>query len=191
MSGAENVPKDGPVILAPVHMSHSDPPIVSCASPRIVCFLAKEYLFKPPVLGPLIRSLNAFPIKQGHGDTSAIRLAIEKLKRGECLIMFPEGTRGDGKTLLPIQAGVALLAKKTGAKVVPVGISGSQKMLPKGKTIPRFAGLRVVFGKSFTYDEIEGTSESEVRPNFAKRLEDDLIGLCHQAGLELKRPQKT
>lgn len=189
--GADHVPMDGPVILAPVHFSHFDPPVVSSASPRIVCFLAKEYLFRPPVLGPLIRSLNAFPIKQGAGDTSAIRLAIDKLQGGECLIMFPEGTRGDGKTLLPIQSGVALLAKKTGAQVVAVGINGTQKILPKGRSIPRFGRLCAVFGKPFRYADFACEDEKETRRRFDQHIEDELINACAEAGLDLKRPQKS
>ena len=178
--GAEKVPKIGPVILAPNHVSFFDPPVVSCASPRVVVFMAKEELFKPPVFGPLIRSLNAYPVKRGKGDTSAVRLALSELNDGSTLILFPEGTRGDGKTLLPMQAGVALLAQKTGASVVPVGICGTHKILPKGAKLPRFSRLKIVFGKPFKFEEVGG------RTAFSERLEREIVEACHKAGLDVK-----
>jgi 1-acyl-sn-glycerol-3-phosphate acyltransferase len=185
--GQENIPREGPVILAPNHVSFFDPPVVSCGSPRCVAFLAKEELFKPPVFGPLIRSLNAFPVKRGAGDTSAVRLALEKLAEGHCLIMFPEGTRGDGRTLGAMQSGVAMLAKKSGAQVVPVGVYGTHKILPKGKKLPGFSRLRVAYGKPFTYAEASvAGDDKENRRAFNERLEREVVEQCRLAGLEVR-----
>lgn len=185
--GADNVPKDGPVILAPIHISHFDPPVIAGACPRAVNFMAKEELFKPFWLGPLITSLGAFPVKRGVGDTSAIKLAIRKLKDGCTLIMFPEGTRGDGKTLGEIQAGVAMLAKRSNAQVVVVGICGTHKLLPKGRSIPWFARLTLAFGEPFTYEQTAtGGSERGNRALFAKELEKRLVETCEVAGLIVK-----
>lgn len=185
--GQENIPREGPVILAPNHVSFFDPPVVSCGSPRCVAFLAKEELFKPPVFGPLIRSLNAFPVKRGAGDTSAVRLALEKLAEGHCLIMFPEGTRGDGHTLGAMQSGVAMLAKKSGALVVPVGVYGTHKILPKGKKLPGFSRLRVAYGKPFTYVEASvSDDDKENRRAFNERLEREVVEQCRLAGLEVR-----
>ena len=185
--GGDKVPERGPIILAPNHVSNFDPPVVACASRRQLSFFAKEELFKVPVLGPLIRSVGAFPVKRGEGDTSAVRLALEKLKEGRALIMFPEGTRGDGKTLGPVQSGVALLAKRSGALVVPVGVYGTHRILPKGRKLPGFSRIRVAFGEPFTYEELAtGASERENRELFAARLARDIVGLCGTVGLELK-----
>jgi 1-acyl-sn-glycerol-3-phosphate acyltransferase len=185
--GQENIPLEGPVILAPNHVSFFDPPVVSCGSPRCVAFLAKEELFRPPVFGPLIRSLNAFPVKRGAGDTSAVRLALEKLGEGHCLIMFPEGTRGDGKTLGPMQSGVALMAKKSGALVVPVGVYGTHKILPKGRKLPGFSRLRVAYGRPFTYADASSSEDDKLnRRLFSERLEREIVEQCRTAGLELK-----
>jgi 1-acyl-sn-glycerol-3-phosphate acyltransferase len=185
--GQENIPREGPVILAPNHVSFFDPPVVSCGSPRCVAFLAKEELFKPPVFGPLIRSLNAFPVKRGAGDTSAVRLALEKLAEGHCLIMFPEGTRGDGRTLGLMQSGVAMLAKKSDAQVVPVGVYGTHKILPKGKKLPGFSRLRVAYGKPFTYAEASvSDDDKENRRAFNERLEREVVEQCRLAGLDVR-----
>jgi 1-acyl-sn-glycerol-3-phosphate acyltransferase len=186
--GQENIPKEGPVILAPNHVSNFDPPVVSCGSPRCVVFLAKEELFKPPVFGPLIRSLNAFPVKRGAGDMGAVRLALEKLAEGHCLIIFPEGTRGDGRSLLPLQTGIAMLAKRSGAQIVPTGVYGTHKILPKGRKLPRFSRLRVAYGKSFAYAETATTGdEKQDRAAFLARLEEEIVAQCKVAGLDLRR----
>lgn len=185
--GRENIPLEGPVILAPNHVSNFDPPVVSCGSPRCVVFLAKEELFKPPLFGPLIRSLNAYPVKRGAGDTTAVRLALEKLAEGHCLIIFPEGTRGDGRTLLPLQPGVAVLAKRSGAKVVPTGVYGTHKALPKGRKLPRFSRLRVAYGQPFTFAEVANSGDEKTdRAAFMARLEKEIVEQCRVAGLEVK-----
>ena len=190
--GAKNVPKEGPVILAPIHVSNFDPPVIACASPRAVNFMAKEELFKPLVFGPLIRSLGAFPIKRGGGDTSAVRLALAKLKDGCTLILFPEGTRGDAKTLGEMQPGVAMLAKRSGAQVVVVGVYGTHRLLPKGKSLPRFTRMCVAFGEPFTYAETAtAEKEAENRTLFAKELERRLVAQCAKAGLVVRTASES
>ena len=185
--GLENIPKSGGVIYAPNHVSMFDPPIVSCASRRAVTFMAKEELFRTVIIGPLIRSVGAFPVRRGPGDISAIKLAIKKLEEGNVLIMFPEGTRGDGETLGKIQSGVAMLAKRSGALVVPVGVSGSHKMLPKGAKLPRFSRLKVAFGEPFKYaDTATAQTEKENRKLFADELSRRIVEQCRIAGLELR-----
>ena len=189
--GRENVPREGPVILAPIHVSLVDPPVVSCASPRAVSFMAKEELFRLPVFGRLIRSLGAFPVRRGVVDKSSVRLAIERLKAGGTLIMFPEGTRGDGKTLAPLQSGVAILAKRSGAAVVPVGVCGPHRMLPKGAKLPRFSRLKVSFGEPFTWDEVATSGNShDDRALFAEELARRIVEQCRVAGLEVRTAAK-
>lgn len=183
--GLENVPAEGPLLVAPIHTSHIDPPLVGSVCPRILRFMAKKELFFFP-LGPLIRSLGAFPVGRGEGDSAAIRLTLAELERGAAILIFPEGTRGDGRRLGDIQIGTAMIAKKSGAKILPVGIAGAAAMLPKGKLFPRRAKLVVCFGPAFTYqDTATGSSERENRTLFVKALKGRLHQACTQAGLEL------
>jgi 1-acyl-sn-glycerol-3-phosphate acyltransferase len=189
---ADKVPMEGPVILAPVHFSYLDPMIVSCGTARAVSFMAKKELFRVFGLGWLIRSLDAFPVERGAGDSAAIRHAIEMLRQGRALILFPEGTRGDGKTLGPLTPGVAMLAKKTGAKVVPVGVVGTQIAWPKHRKRPRRHRTIVVYGEPFTYEEVTaGTGEKEGREVFAAHLSKRLVELCAREGLNLALPEKS
>lgn len=186
LRGVENVPLSGPLLVAPIHLSHIDPPLVGSLSPRQLQFMAKKELFFFP-LGLLISSLGAFPVSRGEGDSAAIRLTISELQAGNAVLVFPEGTRGDGETLGSIQTGIAVLAKRSGAMVMPVGINGTQRMMPKGSSFPKRAKIIVAFGKPFTYDEVAlGESEKERREAFTKHLQDQLVEACRQAGLEVK-----
>ena len=91
--GAENLPQQGAVILAANHMSNWDPPFLACFMRRHVAYMAKEELFEHPVFGAAIRACHAFPVKRGAADRAAIKTAVEVLKLGHCLGLFPEGTR--------------------------------------------------------------------------------------------------
>lgn len=183
--GSERVPMSGPLLVAPIHLSHIDPPLVSCASPRIVRFMAKEELFRPFLLGPLIRSLGAFPVRRGEGDTGAIRTAVEILRSGEALLVFPEGTRGDGRILGEVQPGIAMLAKRSGANVLPVGLCGTERVLPRGASRPRRARMTVVFGEPFRLDDL-AEEERDARRLFAGEIARRVVAASREAGLDVR-----
>jgi len=185
--GKENVPKTGAVIIAPYHVSNLDPPAVACTCPRRLNFMAKEELFKVPILGPIIRSLDAFPLKRGEGDAEAIRHAIAQLEAGKTIIIFPEGSRGDGVHIQPLTKGATMLARRTGAQVVPVGVVGTHKILPKGRSKPK-RGTKVVvaYGTPFTYQELEKEFGKQAKDEFPKVLQQRILELCRNNGLELK-----
>jgi 1-acyl-sn-glycerol-3-phosphate acyltransferase len=140
VDGLDHLPDDGPLIIAANHMSNADPPFIGgWLSPplgRRPTFLAKASLFKGP-LGLLIRSLGAEPVKAGGSDIDAFRAAKAILDRGGVVAILPEGTRSfDGVLAVP-KPGVALLATRTGAPVVPVGISGTDVLLGRERRLPR------------------------------------------------------
>jgi 1-acyl-sn-glycerol-3-phosphate acyltransferase len=185
--GEENLPKQGAIILAPNHISHLDPPAVACGTnKRQLKFMAKEELFKG-IFGKLIASVGAYPVKRGEGDTESIRRTIDYLEKGCAVLVFPEGTRGDGKSIGPINRGVSMLAKRTNAAVVPVGVIGTHVVLPKGQKKMKRHPILVVYGKPFTYQEIStGGSEKENREIFAHELERRITALCAEHGLALQ-----
>ncbi len=189
--GRENVPNSGAVIVAPVHVSHLDPPATACAMPhRRLRFMAKEELFRG-IFGKIIASLGAYPVHRGDGDMEAIRKSIEMLNEGEALLVHPEGTRGDGVTMQPINKGVAMLAKRTGALVVPVGIVGTHIVMPRGKKRGPRHRITVVFGQPFTYAEIaKGLTDRESRELFSQTLAQKIQALCGEYGLTLKLPSE-
>ena len=174
--GRENVPRTGAVIVAPIHVSHLDPPATACAMPhRRLRFMAKEELFKG-IFGRIIASLGAFPVHRGEGDTEAIRKSIAMLESGEALLVHPEGTRGDGVRMQAVNKGVAMLAKRTGAPVVPVGIVGSSIVMPRGRKGRRHR-ITVVFGEPFTYAEVASD-----RDGFGQVLSERILRLCNENG---------
>lgn len=140
--GEERVPK-GACLIACNHRSSLDPPLVGSLAPGAIAIMAKEELFGVPLLGWLIRRLNAIPIRRGRFDRRGIREAIRRLRRGMPLLIFPEGTRARGPELRRPRAGVGLLARATGVPVVPARIWGSDH--PAGALVGR-QKIRLVFG---------------------------------------------
>lgn len=177
--GLENLPLEGPVIVAPNHLSYFDPPIVAATVPRKVAFMAKEELFRVPVIGWIVKSLNSFPVRRGEGDTEAIRETLERLAAGKLVLVFPEGTRGNGRELGPFNRGVAMLAKRSGAAVVPVGISGTERKLGKSASNPKWAHSTIVFGQPLFYKDFDD------RDGFTQALRAAVHAACLRAGLPL------
>jgi 1-acyl-sn-glycerol-3-phosphate acyltransferase len=146
ITGREHIPLQGPVLIAPIHRSNVDFAFTLFMSKRKVFFMAKDSLFRVPLLGPLVRHLGAFPVRRGSADRDSMTRAEEVLRRGYALVLFPEGTRKEGRPVLPLHDGAMFVAARTGAIVVPVGIGGSDRAMPKGAKLPRPAKIRIVIG---------------------------------------------
>lgn len=129
--GAENIPERGPVILAPNHRAYMDPPYLSLVTRRQLRMMAKEELFRNALFGRYLRAMSAFPVKRGTADRAALKQAMAELKAGRVLGIFPEGKRSDSGTLSPAEKGFALIARQTGASIVPVALEGIDRVLPK------------------------------------------------------------
>lgn len=153
VEGLDNVPADGPLIVVANHQSNADPPLVAGwltpALGRQMHILAKQALFVGPV-APVIRALGATPVRAGGSDIDAYRVARALLDRGEVMCIFPEGTRSADGVLAEAMPGVAMLATRSGVPILPVGISGSDRFLGRGRRLPRI-GTRITvrFGKPF------------------------------------------
>ena len=126
--GKENIPKEGPLIIVANHMSLADPPVLAVSINRRVIFMAKQQLFRSPLTSYLIRSLGAFPVHRGQLDMSALKQAEQVLQQGLALAMFPEGMRSRRGRLKEAFSGAALIARHSGAPILPVGISGTEKI---------------------------------------------------------------
>lgn len=171
--GKENVPMDGPVIMAANHLSNWDPPMAGTYMPRPVAYMAKEELFHPAIAGWIISQLYAFPVKRGAADRGAIKAALGILKKGLCLGVFPEGTRSrDGKLGKP-QAGVSMLAAMSKAPVVPTAIVGTNKIFANGSLLPQ---VKIAFGEPIYFEGKH--NDKEALEAFANKIMvniDDLI----------------
>lgn len=143
IEGAEHVPNTGPLLVVANHASDFDPPMLSCAVGRPVSFMAKEELFRVPVLSPAIRLYGAYPVKRGSADRSAIRAALQQLEQGWAVGVFLEGTRTrDGRIPNP-KLGAALIAAKAQVPLLPVCLWGTHRILPKGVKVPRSVPVRI------------------------------------------------
>jgi 1-acyl-sn-glycerol-3-phosphate acyltransferase len=141
--------------------------------------MAKSELFKIPILGPILPKVCAFPVKRGVPDRQALRTALELLAQGQVVTIFPEGTRSPDGTLQKPELGVALIALRSGAPVVPVGISGSDRLLPRGSPIPRFAHVTVRIGKPLYFPQ-EDVPTHTVREKIAEQIMSSLSRLIDQ-----------
>ena len=143
-----HLPAEGPVIVAPGgHRSNLDTLLVGMAVRRSPLYMAKDSLFKSRFWSSFIRAFGGFPVARDKLDRRALETAVEVLERGDVLIVFPEGSRQEGPKLQPLFVGVAWLSAKTGAPVVPLGIGGSQKVMPIGKIMPRPHRIRMILGE--------------------------------------------
>jgi 1-acyl-sn-glycerol-3-phosphate acyltransferase len=153
VEGAENVPQKGGFILAPNHVSYMDPPVVGTACPRRVYFMAKVELFKVPILSQWMKGVGTIPLKHGAGDRGSFKKAVELLKNGECVCIFPEGMRVPPGKVKEAEPGIAFLAKIADVPVVPAAILGTQPWYRKFfGFIPWFHPLKVRFGKPIKFD---------------------------------------
>ncbi|MHB8680969.1 MAG: lysophospholipid acyltransferase family protein [Acidimicrobiales bacterium] len=137
ISGAEHIPAEGPVILAPVHRSFMDFLVAAQATRRMVHFMAKDDLWKSKLLGRFLQAGGAFPVNRAGTDRVAIERSQAVLERGDVLIVFPEGTRRAGTAVEDLHEGAAFLAARTGAPIVPIGIGGTSDAMPKGSKMVR------------------------------------------------------
>jgi 1-acyl-sn-glycerol-3-phosphate acyltransferase len=147
--GEENVPVAGPVLLVSNHVSYLDPVAIGDASPRRVVFMAKHELFQVRALGFLLRGVDSFPVRRGEPDRQAFKNTLAMLEEGRVVCIFPEGTRHMGEGLGEAEPGAALFAQRTGCPVVPVFVSGTNRMLDHRGRLHR-ARVVVSFGSPFT-----------------------------------------
>jgi 1-acyl-sn-glycerol-3-phosphate acyltransferase len=149
------VPRTGGVLLIANHQSYLDPVLVAVRLRRPVSFFAKSELFENPYFAWLIRSLHAFPVRQGKADISAVKETIRRLKEGYILNLYPEGTRTEDGRIGPIQKGVALIVRQAKVPVVPVAIDGSFEAWPQGKKLCRSYPIRVLYGPPLRIDALD------------------------------------
>jgi 1-acyl-sn-glycerol-3-phosphate acyltransferase len=155
VSGRENIPQEGKVLLAANHRSYLDPPLVAYAvKKRPVFFMAKSELFEMPIISTLIKHWgNAFPVKRGRLDLKALKTALNLLERGELVCIFPEGQRAPAGSFAKPRWGAGMVAIKGKAPIVPCLIEGSEALIGKEKLIAKFPPeVKITFGKPFTLD---------------------------------------
>jgi 1-acyl-sn-glycerol-3-phosphate acyltransferase len=155
VSGIEKLPRSGPLLLVSNHLNDVDPALIGAFTPRTVVSMAKVELFRVPVVAQFMRVYGAMPVRRNEADLGALRRAIEALDAGLCVCIFPEGRRsGQRAALGEAWPGAGLLALRSGAPIVPLAITGSQRMgLPWliVRPFPR-QHITMSFGEPFTLE---------------------------------------
>jgi len=167
IEGKENLPCSGGFILSSNHLSYLDPILLGLLLPRKMNFMAKEELFRG-AFGWFIQKLGAFPLKRGKLDPRGYKRALNILKKGEILALFPEGTRSFNGKLGPLQKGAAGLSIRCGVPLVPVIIKGTEKALPRGAHFIKLAKLKVKVGEPLFPSG--GEKEEELHRRLEERL---------------------
>ncbi len=147
VEGRENVPTEGAFLLTPVHRSILDTPISSGVTRRRMRYMGADKYWKNERFGRLLTALGAFPVTRGTADREALKRCIAVLEGGEPLVLFPEGERKSGAVVQPLFDGATYIAVKAGVPIVPVGIGGSERVMPKGSKFIYPRKLCVVIGK--------------------------------------------
>jgi 1-acyl-sn-glycerol-3-phosphate acyltransferase len=151
--GWERIPKDGPLLFISNHVTYCDPFWIAVRVYRTLRFMAWDKIFSLPLAGRLFRWLGAFPVSLENPESSAYKAALTVLKKGEALMIFPEGGRSPDGRLLPFKEGAARLALRSGAAIVPVVIFGGEKVWSPRMILPRPAKVRVEYLEPIPRDQ--------------------------------------
>ena len=162
--GAEHIPATGPVVLASNHASFLDPPLVGAAARREINYLARESLFRFPVVGNLLRNVNAVPVDREGGGAAGLRAILDRLLAGGAIILFPEGTRSADGDLQQAKSGIGLTVIKSEAPVVPVRVSGTFHALNRLQSFPRPHKVAVTFGSPLTFTAERAEAKTCLKP---------------------------
>ncbi|MDF2576553.1 MAG: plsC [Chlamydiales bacterium] len=171
-------PESKKLLLAANHSSFFDPPILTASYPDEVHFLARDNLFKIPVLGKLITKLHAHPIQRGKSDLNALKTACQLIKNEKTVVLFPEGTRSSNGQISNIKGGVAFIASHTECDIIPVYIHGSYDAWNRHRKLPKLKGnITCVIGSPITWSSVAHLDKKMAQTEIAKRLEQALHDL--------------
>jgi 1-acyl-sn-glycerol-3-phosphate acyltransferase len=170
--GQLNVPRRGGVLIVSNHQSYLDPVLLAFGLERSVSFMARRTLFRNPVFGRLIAALNAFPVTLGGLDIAAMREAVQRLQNGDCLVVFPEGTRTSDGRIAPLRPGILAIAERANIAIVPAVIEGAFEAWPRGSA-PRTGEISVLYGRAIGPEEHSRLSRAEL----VERLQSELSQL--------------
>ncbi len=161
VSGAEGVPKFGPLIIVSNHLSLNDPPLLVATIPRPLYFIGKKELFGNPIARLGMRLFHVSSFNRSTAGIDAVRVLMQNLERDRAVVIFPEGTRSPDGTLHRGMLGVVYLALKSQAAILPVGVTGTEKF-PLWRIPFPFRKMKASIGQPFTLPVIEGTPSKEV-----------------------------
>ncbi|HYV29127.1 MAG TPA: lysophospholipid acyltransferase family protein, partial [Candidatus Eisenbacteria bacterium] len=157
---AERVPLQGPVILAANHASFLDPPLVGSGVKRSINYLARESLFRFPVVGWVLHQWQVVPVDREGGGAKGLKAILDRLLRGGAIILFPEGTRTRDGKLQPARSGIGLTVIKSAAPVVPVRVFGTFEAFGRHMKFPRPHRVAVKYGRPMAFADLRKEADN-------------------------------
>lgn len=172
--GREHIPMSGPVLVCANHQSYFDPVIVGMVFNRRLNYLARKTLFRYAPFRMLIHFLDAIPLDRDGLGMSGIKECLRRIKDGEMVLIFPEGTRTRDGSMGPLQPGFVMLARRGNVSLLPVGFDGAYDAWPRNAAIPRFSTVHVCIGKPLVSAEIAKLDDAQLVAELERRMRD-----CH------------
>jgi 1-acyl-sn-glycerol-3-phosphate acyltransferase len=182
---AERVPLEGAVILASNHASYLDPPLVGSGVRRGINYLARENLFRFPVMGWVLRQWQVVPVDRDRGGAVGLRAILDRLLDGGAIILFPEGTRTRDGQLQPARSGIGLTVIKSKAPVVPVRVFGMFEAYGRHLRLPRPRRVAVKYGQPMRFEQLRAEAKACSKPRLKEiyqQVADEIMAAI--AGLE-------
>ncbi|MCX7643215.1 MAG: 1-acyl-sn-glycerol-3-phosphate acyltransferase [Armatimonadetes bacterium] len=185
--GAENIPQSGGVLIVSNHPTYLDPILLAIYSPRPLSFVAKRPLFYLPIVRTFLWLTDCIPVEQDAPDRRALRLSIRKLRDGDALVIFPEGTRSDHGKLRQFQLGPAMIAAEAQVPIVPCGLAGFYEAWRMEAPIPKPAPVAIVFGKPFKPKLSPDAPRRETLLQITEQMRSEIVKLMELGEQLLKR----
>ncbi|MCD6415884.1 MAG: 1-acyl-sn-glycerol-3-phosphate acyltransferase [Planctomycetes bacterium] len=160
---------NGGLVIASNHQTYLDPILIGMSWPEPICYLARRSLLRVPGLSALIRSVGTHPISRGAVDLEGLRTVLRLLRRGETLLIFPEGTRTHDGTLGRFKPGVAALARRCQAPILPACVEGAFECWPRSRALPRLGRVAVAFGEPLSP---EGQTAAQIMAGVRRQIEE-------------------
>lgn len=161
VSGKENIPPVGPLIVVSNHLSNIDPSILAVSVSRRLKFMAKSTLFAGPFISTLLKWYGAYPIKRDRIDVASFKWALSQLREDGAILIFPEGTRSNG-SMIKAKAGVARLVQMSDATILPIAITGTESIGNVLRVVNPTGNIKVNIGSPFSLPKIDGPTDSNI-----------------------------
>ena len=193
MYGREHLPTTGGALVACNHQSFFDPFICGCCVNREMVYTPRDSLFRFKLVEKYLLSVNAFPIKRGQADTGAIKDIIRRLRGGQSIVLFPEGTRSHDGRIENIKSGFDLIARRSEVPVIPAAVDGAHEVWPRKRLLPRAMGhVSVMYGEAIAPEYVKSVSREELNAELTRRLRDlqnQLRRVAGKAPYDYETPQ--
>jgi 1-acyl-sn-glycerol-3-phosphate acyltransferase len=181
MAGREHWPAEGGGLVCANHQSLFDPALVGLTCSRRMTYLARDTLFRIPLLGRLMKFLGAIPIDREGGGLAGLKETLRRLKAGELVLIFPEGTRSHDGEVAVLKPGFIAVARRSRVPLIPVGLDGAYQAWPRTSKFPRSGRIAVVIGEPITAEQMSELSDEQLLGELERR-----IRACHAQAREMR-----